>query len=119
MTVESDFYTLLSGNAGVTALVGTRIYPDALPEESAYPAVAFARTRTERLIGLSGQIFGADVDLSVGCWAETRTDADAVATAVESALTGSAFVSAARSTELDPDVGLFGTILTVTTFATA
>jgi hypothetical protein len=118
VTVESDFYTLLSGNAGVTALVSTRLYPDALPEECAYPAIVFARTRTEPYLGISGQAFGADVDLSVGCWAQTRTAADAAAVAVEAVLAGSTFNRIGREAVMDPDTGLLATILTVTTFAT-
>lgn len=119
MSVEADFYTLLSGNAGVVAQVSTRLYPDALPEECAYPALVFARTRTEPTVGLSGQVFGADVDLSVGCWAKTRTAADAAAAAVEAALPGSAFTRVAREAGMDPETGLLATILTVTTFATS
>jgi len=118
VTVESDFYALLSGNAGVVAAVATRLYPDALPEDCAYPAVVFSRTRTEPTIGLSGQVFGADVDLSIGCWAKTRITADLVAVAVEAALVGSPFVRTAREAVMDPDTGLLATILTVTTFAT-
>lgn len=119
MTVEADFYALLSGNAGVIAQVSTRLYPDALPEECAYPAIVFARTRTEPFTGLSGQVFGSDVDLTVGCWAKTRTAADLAAVAVESALAGSAFVRTAREAAMDPETGLLATIITVTTFATA
>ena len=118
MTVEADFYTLLSGNAGVTVAVSTRLYPDMLPEDCAYPAIVFARTRTEPINGLSGQVFGADVDLSVGCWAKTRITADLVAVAVEAALAGSAFIRTAREAAIDPETGLLATILTVTTFAT-
>lgn len=116
MSVESSFYSLLSGAGGVTALVGTRIYPDALPEKCAYPAIVFARTRTDEVRSVSGQVFGADVDLSVGCWAETRTAADEVAVAIE-ALLGSTWVRAARESAMDPETGLFATILTVSTFA--
>lgn len=118
MSVESDFYSLLSNASGVTALVSTRIYPDALPEEHAYPAIVFARTRTDEVRSISGQVFGADVDLAVGCWATTRTTADAVAVAVEALLTGT-FVRAAREAAFDPETGLFASILTVSTFATA
>lgn len=118
MTVESDFYSLLSSAAGVTAQVAARIYPDALPEQCAYPAVVFARARTEPLVGLSGNIFGADVDLAVGCWAKTRTAADAAAAAIEAAIAGTAFVRAGRDAAFDPDAGLYAAQLTVTTFST-
>lgn len=118
MSVETDFYSLLSAAAGVTALVGTRIYPDALPEECDYPAAVFARARTDEVRSVSGQVFGADVDLQVGCWAETRAAADAVAVAIEALLTGT-WVRTAREAVFDPQSGLYATNLTVTTFATS
>lgn len=118
MSVEADFYSLLSGNAGVTAQVSTRLYPDVLPEDCAYPALVFSRSRTDPVTGLSGQVFGADVDLSVGCWAKTRTAADEAADAVEAALVGSTFARVSREAAMDPETGLLATILTVTTFAT-
>lgn len=117
MSVESDFYSLLSGAGAVTALVATRIYPDALPEECDYPAVVFARARTDEVRSVSGQVFGADVDLLVGCWAVTRAAADAVAVAIEGLLTGT-WVRVAREAVFDPQSGLYATNLTVTTFAT-
>lgn len=119
MSAESDLYTLLSGAAGVTALVAARIYPDVLPEECAYPAIVFARQGTAPLVGLSGQVFGADIDLTIGCWAETRTQADAVAAAVEAALGGSAFTRSDRSAGYDPETGLFATTITAGFFETA
>ena len=116
MTVESDFYSLLSGNAGVTSKVSSRIYPDVLPENCTYPAIAFARVRTEPVLSISNVSFGADVDLSVGCWAKTRTAADEAATAVEAAISGTAFYRASRDAGYDPETGLFATTLTVSTF---
>lgn len=40
-TVESALYTLLTSDSGVTALVGTRIYPLLVPDGTALPAVAY------------------------------------------------------------------------------
>lgn len=119
MTVESDFYTLLSGNAGVIAVVGARIYPDSLPEKCAYPAVVFSRTRTETLRTLAGVSVGADVDLTVQCWAETRTAADAAALAVAAALSGTDFETPGPEAAADPETGLLASLLVVSTFAAA
>lgn len=107
MAAEDALYTLLSGAAGVTALVSTRIYPDVLPEECAYPAIAFARLTTEPILGIGNQVFGTDVGLTIACWAQTRTRADAVAAAVEAALAGSAFLMRGREAAYDPETGLY------------
>ena len=41
MAIESEIYTRLSGFAGLTALVGTDIYPVKAPQETAAPYVVF------------------------------------------------------------------------------
>lgn len=119
MSVESDFYALMSGAVGVTAIVGARIYPDVLPENCVYPAVVFARSTTERIYGLSGNCFGGDVSLNVGCWAETRGVADSLAAAVIAALTPGVWITPGPEAAYDPDTGLYAALLVVTTFAAA
>lgn len=116
MTAETSFYSLLSGASGVTSLVSTRIYPDVLPEGCAYPAIVFARNRTDPVQSVSGQSFGADVDLAVGVWAKTRTSADTVAAAVIAAIGSSEFVLNGREAAFDPETGLFATTLSVQFF---
>ncbi|HNT63663.1 MAG TPA: DUF3168 domain-containing protein [Candidatus Desulfobacillus denitrificans] len=118
MAAEDALYTLLSGAAGVTALVAARIYPDVLPEECAYPAIVFARQSTEPYLGIGNQVFGADVAVAIDCWAKTRTSADAVAAAVEAALSGSAFLRRGRNAAYDPETGLFATQIAVEYFET-
>lgn len=117
MSVEADFYALLSGAGAVTALVGARIYPDVLPEECSYPAVVFARGHTELIRGLSGASFGGDVDLNVGCWAKTRGAADALAAAVVAALTPGIWSTPGPEAAYDPETGLYATTLIVSTFS--
>lgn len=117
MSVEDDFYSLLSGAGGLAALVSTRIYPDVLPEECVYPAIVFARARTELIYGLSGASFGGDVDLNVGCWAKTRGAVDAVAAAVLAALTPGVWVTPGPEAAYDPETGLYATTLVVTKFS--
>lgn len=46
MTVEATLYDRLSNFAGLTALVGNRIYPVVLPEDVTYPAVTYKRMST-------------------------------------------------------------------------
>lgn len=118
MAAEDALYTLLSGAAGVTALVATRIYPDVLPEECAYPAIAFARLTTDPILGIGNQLFGSDVGLTIACWAQTRTGADAVAAVVEAALTGGAFLLRGREAAYDPETGLYASQLAAEYFDT-
>ena len=41
MRAEKVIYTLLSADAGVTALVAARIYPSRLPQNTTMPAIAY------------------------------------------------------------------------------
>ena len=117
MSAESSLYSLLSGNGGVTALVSTRIYPDAMPEKTTYPAIVFARIGTEPLVLVHGASGYADMEFSIGCWGETRAAADAVASAVQTACATSTFSITGREAGFDPETGLVATTLSATVFA--
>lgn len=41
MRAEKAIYTLLAADAGLAALIGTRIYPSRLPQNTTMPAVAY------------------------------------------------------------------------------
>ena len=41
MSAETALYAVLSAYAPLTALVSTRIFPDAIPEDKALPAVVY------------------------------------------------------------------------------
>ena len=86
MSAETELYAALSGAAGITALVSNRIYPDAIPEEVALPALVFSRLSTEPVVSISGQKFAETVRFQITAWGVTRTAADAVAVQVENAL---------------------------------
>lgn len=118
MSAETEIFTALSGAAGVTALVAQRIYPDVLPEKTTYPAVVFARVRTEPTYGISGAYFGADVGVQVGCWGTTRTQADAVGDAVEAALRAAGMPHVGRSAGYDDDTDLFASVIELEVFET-
>jgi len=47
MSVHAIVYQRLIGRTALTALVGTRIFPDALKQDSAYPAVVYGVSSTE------------------------------------------------------------------------
>ncbi len=87
MSLESDLYTALTGNAALTALVGTRIKPDVLPQGTTPPAIAYQRISTPR-----HQVFGSTQAVAVSrprfqfsCWG-TFDEALAVCAALRTAL---------------------------------
>lgn len=118
MSVETSVFSVLSAAAGVSALVEQRIYPDVLPETTVYPAVVFARTRTDPVYSIGSVYFGADVGIQVGCWGKTRTEADAVGSAVEAALRAAGMPHQGKQAGYDPDTDLFATVIDLEIFET-
>ncbi|MCB1900820.1 MAG: DUF3168 domain-containing protein, partial [Rhodocyclaceae bacterium] len=47
MNAETRLYEILTAHSPLTALVATRIYPDAMPANTTYPAIVFSRSSTE------------------------------------------------------------------------
>lgn len=49
MTVEAEIYTRLTGFAGLSALVSTRIYPNTIEQNATLPAIVYRRVSAERI----------------------------------------------------------------------
>lgn len=84
MTTTGELlYTALANDAGVAALVSTRIYPLLLPQSPTYGAITYHRISNGPHIG------GTDYRNSryqLDCWETTHPRAEALANAVKSAL---------------------------------
>lgn len=117
MSAESALYAILSGSSGVTALVGARVYPDVIPQDQALPAIAYARSGTEPVVTIHGTVEAEFAQMSVQCWAESRTSAEQVAQAVSTALSAAGEAYTNRGVLFDQDAGLFGAVVDVTLFS--
>lgn len=86
MPIVKDVLARLSSQAGVTAIVSTRIYAGILPQEPTYPALTYnIITRTKE------HCFGSDpgnemIRLQLDCWAKTYAESLSLAGAVRTAL---------------------------------
>ena len=105
MSAESTLYGILSTAAGVTALVGTRIYPDLIPEEKATPYIGYERVSTDPIGTLENTILSEKIGLMVACWADTRIAAEQLADAVRTAMIGSGWRAESRGAEIDEATG--------------
>jgi hypothetical protein len=84
--IHEALFSRLSGYAGLTALVGARIYPRLLPQNPTYPAVTYDRISAERQSAMgsdSGLVSGR---WQVSSWGKTYTDARDIAEQVRKAL---------------------------------
>jgi len=85
---EAAVRSRLVATAGVTALIGTRIYPVIAPATAALPFVTWRRVAVERTQGLAGPIGTPTVSLSVDIFAETYESARDIADQCRQSLDG-------------------------------
>ncbi len=87
MSVESRVYTVLSGSTALTALVGSRIYPEHRQQADALPAVVFNRAGGLRVNSLAGYSGLENVIMEVTVYAASIDTRRAVGDIVTTALT--------------------------------
>jgi len=88
MIIEEALYAYLTNYAELTALVGDRIYPVILPQNTTLPAVTFQRISGIREYSQSGPSGLAHPRFQFSCWAEKYEEAKAVAEQIRLALEG-------------------------------
>ena len=120
MSAESELFTALAGDAPLVAVVGTRIYPDLVPQDKALPAIALFRTETRPINTIhGGPPLGADVAIEVWCMAETRLAANSLAALCVDAIPASEFVTVDQRSDIVPLAekeegnGILASVLTV------
>ena len=128
MSVETDLYDALTADSGVMAHVRIagaspdegRIYPDVIPDDASVPAIAFQRINTDydQTIHAAGPL-GRVATIEVACVANSRTTADALADAVESAAFNAGFHLDGRGAQEDLDAELWATTILVSKDSTS
>lgn len=114
MSSETTVYSILSGAAAVTAITALRIYPDAMPQEAAVPAIVYRRTGTEVIQTVHGTIAATKVGLEVLCLAPTRAGAEDLADkALNALLAGGPFEYLDRGATFEPSASEFAATLQV------
>lgn len=88
-TIAQSFYTYLSGNSAVTALVGTRVYPQVIPQPVVLrPAITYYQESGEYIEHLGGRSDLRMAEFEAHCWAPQYLDARNLAEVVDAELTG-------------------------------
>ena len=88
MPIESALYSKLAATSGVTALVSTRIYPNAIPQNASLPAIAYQVISTDRNYRQAGQSNVALPRIQITVEAVSYSSMVAVCAAVRAALSG-------------------------------
>jgi len=90
-TLEEGLKSYLTAYAGLTALIGTRVYPFRIPQGATLPCMTYQRMDTPRMlthqsVGATGDL--AKVRMQFDCWATTYSSAKAIADQLRAALNG-------------------------------
>ena len=120
MTLGTLVQDMLTDDAGVAALVGTRVYPVALPQTPTYPAISYQRISTTPQGGSTTLRVSR---YQINCWATSyggvQSLANAVITAAEEHRDGSETpvikqtITANVIDDYDPDVKIYRTMVDV------
>lgn len=88
MTIQAALYAELTGDATVSGLVSTRIYPLYAPQAAALPYIVYQLISRETAYAHASATGLQRPRIQVRCVAATYDGAEALAAAVESALSG-------------------------------
>lgn len=87
-TIESALYAILAADVTVAGLVGTRIFPNVVPQDQSLPAISYQRIATSRVWSLEGPSGLAQPTFQVNCLAATYDALRTLSAAVRAALDG-------------------------------
>lgn len=88
MSVTNAIRAILIADGGVSAKVGTRVYPLVAPANAALPFVTYQWVAAARRHGLGGSVQLATPTIQVDSYAATYTSVHELVTAVRQALDG-------------------------------
>ncbi len=88
MNYEQALVTKLEATTAITNLVGTRMYPNIIPQEVALPALAYQRISGDRSQFHDGSTFWKTARVQITVRAATYASAKEVIHAVETTLAG-------------------------------
>lgn len=92
MSIETQLYSTLAANSGVTSLVGTRIYPNKAPDSAQRPCISYMVVSGTRINTLPGTGDAVKKRIQVSCHADLYSAAKSVANAVMAALEGDGYL---------------------------
>lgn len=111
MSAETITKDVLTGSAGVTALVSVRIWPDELPQKTAKPAITFERQGDQREYTLDNTLAATKVSMAVTGWAATRASANAVGAAIVAAFAAAGMVCESQDAVYVPELDEYAAVV--------
>lgn len=115
MSGESAAYNALVNDTYVNGIVGTRVYPNYVPEKISLPAIAIQRTSTTLEATIHSNIPVLSLPAyEVVCMVNTNLeDAETLADLTQTALAGASFRILDRRADFDEDLRIWATVIAV------
>ncbi len=88
MSISSAIYDYLVNNAGVAALVGTRIYPSVSPTSAMMPRITYQLISANHSECVGGSAGLCEYKIQLSAWGYSDLSTDATAEAIRQALQG-------------------------------
>ncbi len=86
--IEEAFYSLVTGNSGVAALISTRFFPLEIAQRSALPAACYQVITTSREYDQNGADGFASPRIQITITGRTYAEAKGVANAIRTGING-------------------------------
>jgi hypothetical protein len=84
--VITEMVAWLQAQTAISNSVGTRIYPQKLPQRPTLPALTYSQVSAVRVRDLSGPAYKSRTRVSFSCWANTELAAHQLADALRQTL---------------------------------
>lgn len=88
MSIEQGIVAHLLADGPVSAIIGVRVHPGEIPQDTDTPAVVYTRVSTQRDVDLSGPMSFVQVRMRLDLWHTNYAGVKALADAVRVALNG-------------------------------
>lgn len=118
MYAEELLVSALSSNAGIVAIVGTRIFPEIIPEETELPAIAYSRPQSRPFWGLGSSCLAEEFVFEIGLYAYSKETAQQLSNLVKSTVESNGFGYTNRQSGFDPETFSFSEIVEASIFMT-
>lgn len=86
MNIAPAVYNLLSNDATVSGLVGSKIYPDQIPQQVAYPAIVHYKTDVNKVAVKTAPTINYRITLQIDIYCDTYGAGETIADAVKAVL---------------------------------
>lgn len=85
-TIEQALYQILTDDAGVAAIISSRVFPVFIPQGATLPAVTYTQIKGNRIHTIPEPDDMVRSSFKISCWATTYSAAESLSSAVADAL---------------------------------